>query len=98
MLCGMVKHIGKDMIYEFCLLICRVKGQVKSRMSVLLQEEESHRTRGADFQTKSMGSSSSSMGMRTTEGKGGGRENGRSTVGAEAEVIYSSSKGVLVIM
>lgn len=79
--------------------LCRLKEQVKSRMEVLLEEESQSRTKstrtGSHSTTKTpnktVGSTTagSTLGTKTVEGGGGGRQ----TVGAEADVIFSTSVG-----
>ena len=74
------------------LCICvylRLKSQVKTRMSVLLTEEESTKSLTGSS-VKSTGASSIS-GI-VTEGRGGGGR--RQSVAAEADVLFSATAGI----
>ena len=71
------------------VLITRLKSQVKTRMSVLLSEEEQSTTA-----TRSVGMSSTGAGL-VTEGRGGGGNN-RQSVAAEADVLFTASTGLFV--
>ena len=74
------------------LCICvylRLKSQVKTRMSVLLTEEESTKSLTGSS-VKSTGASSISGVV--TEGRGGGGR--RQSVAAEADVLFSTTTGI----